>query len=170
MSLIKINAGSKSFHEISLFNNLNLQIDKGDRLAIIGANGSGKTTLCKIILGELELDSGEKTIAKGLFCSYLSQNVNDKIHDEKMLAWQDEQWLNSYAILKEAEEKLSLLDTFQNETDKKLIENNYQNALYNFEHAGGYNLKEKMAAIISNLSLPQNILEQEFVKCSVGKK
>ena len=49
---------SKSFDEGPLFENLDLTIEAGSRVAIIGPNGSGKTTLARCLLQELESDSG----------------------------------------------------------------------------------------------------------------
>lgn len=61
--MLKINSISKGFNkgtinETNIFNNFNLEINKGDFITIVGSNGAGKSTLLNIISGELELDSG----------------------------------------------------------------------------------------------------------------
>ena len=58
-NLINLKNISKSFGDKCLVKHLNLLIQKGDRLGILGDNGTGKTTLVKMILGELEPDAGE---------------------------------------------------------------------------------------------------------------
>lgn len=58
-SVVKIRKASMAFGEKTLWKNLNLDIKKGEFIAIIGANGSGKTVLLKTILGQLEPSSGE---------------------------------------------------------------------------------------------------------------
>jgi ATP-binding cassette subfamily F protein uup len=49
---------SKSFGERTIVNNLTLRVLRGDRLGIVGPNGAGKSTLLKLLLGQLEPDSG----------------------------------------------------------------------------------------------------------------
>ncbi|MBR6352464.1 MAG: ABC-F family ATP-binding cassette domain-containing protein, partial [Firmicutes bacterium] len=56
--VLMIKGLKKSFDGRPLFENLDLHLKSGDRVAIIGANGIGKTTLLRIILGKLEADSG----------------------------------------------------------------------------------------------------------------
>lgn len=61
--MLNIKSINKSFNkgtvnETSIFNNFNLDINKGDFITIVGSNGAGKSTLLNIISGALELDSG----------------------------------------------------------------------------------------------------------------
>jgi len=67
---------NKSFGEKVLFQNLNLSISKGDKIALVAKNGSGKTTLLKVIAGE-EAPEGENSkihFAKGIKIAYLRQD------------------------------------------------------------------------------------------------
>ncbi|MFA9199618.1 MAG: ATP-binding cassette domain-containing protein, partial [Cypionkella sp.] len=57
---------SKSFGDRRIIRNLNLRIQRGDRIGVVGANGTGKTTLLKLLTGELAPDSGTVTVAKTL--------------------------------------------------------------------------------------------------------
>ena len=65
----------KSFGSRLLFNNINLLIKKGDRVALLGNNGTGKTTLLKIILGELQADSGTVKMGPSIIPAYLPQII-----------------------------------------------------------------------------------------------
>ena len=49
------------------------QVERGDRLAVVGPNGAGKTTLVKLLLGELEPDSGSVKLGTGLEIAYVDQ-------------------------------------------------------------------------------------------------
>lgn len=49
---------SKSFDNTTLFENLNIDIKRGDKTAIVGPNGIGKSTLLKILLGKAQKSSG----------------------------------------------------------------------------------------------------------------
>ena len=56
--MLSLNNINKSFNKAKVIDDLSLEINRGDRVAILGANGSGKSTLLKIILGLLTPDSG----------------------------------------------------------------------------------------------------------------
>ena len=62
------------FGKKEIFNNLNLNIHRGDLIALVGKNGVGKTTLMKIIFGTQDLDNGELWSYPNLQVSYFSQN------------------------------------------------------------------------------------------------
>jgi ABC transport system ATP-binding/permease protein len=68
---------TKSFQtpegELPIVRDLNLRVMRGDRLGLIGPNGAGKTTLLKLILGQLDPDSGSLRLAKNLTITYLDQ-------------------------------------------------------------------------------------------------
>ncbi len=64
---------SKAFGARVLINGFSTRIQRGDRLAIVGPNGAGKTTLVKILLGEIEPDSGSVKLGTGLEIAYVDQ-------------------------------------------------------------------------------------------------
>ncbi len=60
---------------IPLFSNLNLSIEKSDRIGLIAANGRGKSTLLSAIAGEVDPTSGEITTTRGLRIALVPQDV-----------------------------------------------------------------------------------------------
>ncbi|OAA93492.1 ABC-F family ATP-binding cassette domain-containing protein [Clostridium coskatii] len=80
---------SKSFDKKLLFKNLNFDIKKGEKTALIGENGRGKTTLFKIILGKLEQDDGLCKLGKNVLVGYYDQEQSD-LNIEKTII--DEVW------------------------------------------------------------------------------
>lgn len=64
---------SKSFGGKNIFQNVDIDIKKGERVFLIGDNGCGKTTLFKIIMGEYASDSGTITFGENLFKGYFEQ-------------------------------------------------------------------------------------------------
>ena len=56
-----------------LFSGVNMDIKKGDRICMVGPNGVGKTTLLKIVLGELDPDSGWLKLGQNVVCGYYDQ-------------------------------------------------------------------------------------------------
>jgi len=87
--LIKITDLSKSIRRSELFNRANLQINREDKIALIGKNGSGKTTFLKMLVGLDDDYDGEIDRAAGLKIGYLTQDLfwKDKTHTlrEEML-------------------------------------------------------------------------------------
>lgn len=75
---------SKSFDEKHLFSNINFEIKRGERVAIIGDNGTGKTTLLKIITGLLSPDTGEVIYGSNVSIAYYDQE-HQVLHMDKTL-------------------------------------------------------------------------------------
>jgi ATP-binding cassette subfamily F protein uup len=75
MALISLRDITLAFGGPPLFNGINLQIEAGDRLCLMGRNGSGKSTLLKLIGGELTPESGEIQRQQGLKVAQLTQDV-----------------------------------------------------------------------------------------------
>lgn len=72
--VLTISGLSKSFDDITLFDNINIEIKRGERVALIGNNGTGKTTILKLINGIIEPDSGS---------IYLGAKVNIGYYDQE---------------------------------------------------------------------------------------
>lgn len=79
MSLISIKEISLAFGGPLIFDALSLQLEPGERVALIGRNGVGKTTLMRVIAGEVEIDTGELTYQKGVQVTYLPQEVSKDV-------------------------------------------------------------------------------------------
>ena len=75
---------SKGFGQRKLFENVNLEVAGGERIALIGDNGTGKSTLLKIILGEETADSGKLKMGPTVKTGYLPQHVHFS-HPERTL-------------------------------------------------------------------------------------
>jgi len=76
---------SKSFDKRLVFKNINLKINRGDKIAFVGPNGAGKTTLSKIIANELQPTFGQNIIGHNVFKSYYSQDVADQLDKEQTI-------------------------------------------------------------------------------------
>ena len=76
MNYLSIEELTKSFGIRTLFENLTMGIDKGQKVALIAKNGAGKSTFLKILSGEEQYDSGRVIFRKGIKVGILSQNPN----------------------------------------------------------------------------------------------
>ena len=75
MALLSMRDVSVGFGGALVLENISLQIDRGERLGLVGRNGVGKSTLLKIIAGELEPDAGLVIRERGVRVAYLVQEV-----------------------------------------------------------------------------------------------
>lgn len=80
---------SKSFGEKLLFSNLDIDVKKGEKTAIIGENGRGKTTLFKIMLNELKPDTGHSILGRNVFIGYYDQEQSNLDPNKTVI---DEVW------------------------------------------------------------------------------
>jgi len=80
---------SKRFGDNLLFENLNLDIKRSEKIALIGENGRGKTTLFRIIMDKLTSDTGIKILGKNVFVGYYDQEQSN-LNPEKTII--DEVW------------------------------------------------------------------------------
>jgi ATPase subunit of ABC transporter with duplicated ATPase domains len=83
---------SKAYEDEVIYKDLNLKIEKGDKIALIGPNGIGKTTLCEIIMENLKPDNGEVKMGVTVQPSYFPQNTTDVITGEQNLY----EWLQAF--------------------------------------------------------------------------
>jgi ATP-binding cassette subfamily F protein uup len=77
LSLQDVNIG---FGRPLLIERANLQIERGEKVCLLGRNGTGKSTLLKLINGDLLPDSGEIVRQKGMHTAYLSQEIPRELH------------------------------------------------------------------------------------------
>ena len=82
--VLTIRGLSKSFDNLSLFKDVDIDIKRGERVAVIGNNGTGKTTLLKIINNMLPADSGEIHLGSKVHIGYYDQE-HQVLHMEKTL-------------------------------------------------------------------------------------
>ncbi len=76
MALISIQEATLKFSGPLIFDRLNLQLEPGERVALLGRNGAGKTTLMKVMASQLELDGGQINFQKGIQVTLLPQEVS----------------------------------------------------------------------------------------------
>lgn len=89
----KIEQLKKSFNDHLLFEKLNLEVHRGDKIAIMGVNGKGKSTFLKILTEQIQQDDGQVTWGSEIRLSYFSQDHHEELnHSASAL-----QWLNDLA-------------------------------------------------------------------------
>ena len=127
---------SKNFAKQELFKNLNLKLNSGNRLGLVGRNGSGKSTLFKLILGEESADSGDVIIPKNYKIGTLKQHLEfseSTLREEAALALEDEMKYDVYRV----EKILFGLGFNQEDLDKDPL-----------SFSGGYQIRINLAKLL----------------------
>jgi ATP-binding cassette subfamily F protein 3 len=73
----------KTYGELEILNDINLKLDRGDRIAFVGQNGQGKTTLARMLVNDLTATSGDINLGHNIEIGYYAQNQTEAL-DSKM--------------------------------------------------------------------------------------
>jgi ATP-binding cassette, subfamily F, member 3 len=76
---------TKSYAENTIYRGLNLTLNRGDRVALVGPNGTGKTTLLKILAGELPFEEGSRTLGANVSTAYFAQYYIELLNPENTI-------------------------------------------------------------------------------------
>lgn len=78
-SVAMLEKANKAYGDISIFENFDFEITRGEHMAIVGPNGAGKSTFCRLITGQEAPDSGTYTLGHKAAVSFFSQNHADEL-------------------------------------------------------------------------------------------
>jgi ATP-binding cassette subfamily F protein 3 len=106
--MMKLGSISKSYGNNPIFTDISLQIERGDRIALLGVNGSGKSTLARIIAGTEPFQDGTRTPGHNIAISYYAQNMAEELDNQKTVL----RTLDDAAPLTSPEELRTLLGCF----------------------------------------------------------
>lgn len=81
--VLKAKGLSKAYGELQVLQNVNFEIERGERVAVVGANGVGKSTLLKILVDSLTADTGEFTWGHEVHLGYFPQDHHEALGDGK---------------------------------------------------------------------------------------
>lgn len=90
----KIQDLKKTYQDKQLFSDLNFEIHRGDKIAVLGVNGKGKSTLLKLLLDVVEKDEGSIAWGSEVRVSYFSQDHHELLNESVSVL----QWLNDVAV------------------------------------------------------------------------
>ncbi|MBR1691604.1 MAG: ABC-F family ATP-binding cassette domain-containing protein [Lachnospiraceae bacterium] len=159
---------SKAFTGQQILSDVSFHIEDYDKVALIGINGAGKSTLIKIIIGELDADSGVVAIAKDKTIGYLSQHQDltseNSIYEELLLVKQD--------ILNMEDEIRSLEKQMHELSGDALSQcmQRYSNLTHQFELADGYAYKSELTGVLKGLGFPEEEFDKKVSTLSGGQK
>ena len=167
MIILQANKIERSFAGEVLFDNINLQVDERDRIALVGKNGAGKSTLLKILVGEEEPTSGEINKKKDISLSYLAQDSRfeseNTIYDEMIHVFDD---------LRRTEKQLRQMELEMGEksgADLDKLMSDYDRLSENFRQAGGFTYEADIRAILNGFKFDESMWQMKIAELSGGQ-
>lgn len=167
MIILQANKIERSFAGEVLFDNITLQVDERDRIALVGKNGAGKSTLLKILVGEEEPTSGEINKKKDISLSYLAQDSrfesDNTIYDEMLHVFDD---------LRRTEKQLRQMELEMGEKsgeDLNKLMSDYDRLSENFRQAGGFTYEADIRAILNGFKFDESMWQMKIAELSGGQ-
>lgn len=158
----------KSFGATKIFSNVNFEVQRMERVGLIGRNGTGKTTVFKIIAGIEKQDNGSIFIRKNSTLGYLDQ-IPIYPNEYKVIDVLNIAFKTQYEISKQLKKiELDMAGFAGEKLEYALRKYGELNELY--EAKGGYDIEEKMSKVCAGLKFNQKYLNTEFVRLSGGEK
>ena len=167
MIILQANKIERSFAGEVLFDNISLQVDERDRIALVGKNGAGKSTLLKILVGEEEPTSGEINKKRDLSLSYLAQDSrfesSNTIYDEMLHVFDD---------LHKTEKTLRQMELAMGEktgADLEKLMQDYDRLSEEFRQAGGFTYEADIRAILNGFKFDESMWQMKIEELSGGQ-
>ena len=167
MIILQANKIERSFAGEVLFDNISLQVDERDRIALVGKNGAGKSTLLKILVGEEEPTSGEINKTRDLSLSYLAQDSrfesSNTIYDEMLHVFDD---------LRKTEKTLRQMELEMGEktgADLEKLMQDYDRLSEEFRQAGGFTYEADIRAILNGFKFDESMWQMKIEELSGGQ-
>ena len=167
MIILQANKIERSFAGEVLFDNISLQVDERDRIALVGKNGAGKSTLLKILVGEEEPTSGEINKKRDLSLSYLAQDSrfesSNTIYDEM---------LHVFDNLRKTEKTLRQMEFEMGEktgADLEKLMQDYDRLSEEFRQAGGFTYEADIRAILNGFKFDESMWQMKIEELSGGQ-
>jgi ATP-binding cassette, subfamily F, member 3 len=131
-----------------LFEDVSLQVNRGDRIGLVGPNGAGKSTLFSLLLGDTSPDTGTIAIEKNATIGFLPQETaaaGDETVLELALAVSPE-LVQAQKVIKHHESE------HEREQERKADDAAYHRALHVFDEHGGWELEPKAKRVLTGLA------------------
>ncbi len=162
MALITLRAVSLGFGGPALLEHLDLKIERGERLCLVGRNGTGKSTLMKLIAGELKADEGEIVFKQGIRITRLTQEVPRDLSGTIFDVVAD----GLGEVGKLLAEFHHISHELANDCSDQMMKR-FEQVQHKLEASGGWEVDQKVTATLSRMQLDP---EMEFSELSGGLK
>jgi len=162
MALVSLQGITVSFGGPPLLEGVDLSIDRGERVCLVGRNGTGKSTIMRLIIGEVKPDGGKIVFQQNVRITLLTQEVPQKlfgsVFDVVSSAFGEQGKL--LAQYHHVSARLA-----HDQSEKLMAE--LEDVQHKFEAAGGWQMQQRVEEILTRLQLPE---DTEFSELSGGLK
>lgn len=141
------------------------QIERGERIGLVGSNGAGKSTVLRMITGAYNIDAGVINKPKDVTIGFFNQDLLSFSTDNSILSVGMQAFERAHEIEKEMAGILAELESKPD--DAKLLDD-YSHALHDFEVAGGYEMEHRTAEVLEGLGFSTADLQKPYNQFSGG--
>lgn len=159
---------SKTFIDNQVLQNISFHIEDYEKAAIVGVNGAGKTTLLRIIVGQMQPDSGLVTFAKDKTFGYLAQN--DAVDTTRTIY---EELLSVKQELVEMEQQIRDAEEAMHHTEGDALEalmKRYSDLTHAFEIGDGYAYRSELVGVLKGLGFTEDEFNKSVSTLSGGQR
>ena len=166
--ILQVSNINKYFNDNHILKDVSFHMNEYDKTALVGINGSGKTTLIRIIMNELDKDSGNISLNKGISVGYLPQNAiidsDATIYEEVLKV--EEALMSDEQTLRDMEKEMG--DVKGRELEA-LMED-YHKLEEAFDRAGGYRIASDISGTLKGLGFSEDEFNKPVNTLSGGQK
>lgn len=167
MIILQGNKIERSFSGDVLFQNISIQVDERDRIALVGPNGAGKSTLLKILVGEETPTNGEINKKKELTLSYLAQD--SRFESDKTIY---QEMLKVFDDLRADERRLRQMEMDManlSGSDLEQLMAEYDKLSERFRLRNGFSYESDIKAILNGFKFDESMWDMAISELSGGQ-
>lgn len=144
---------TKNFGTTPVFEKIDLTINPGDKIGLVGHNGCGKSTLLRLLTGEEGVNGGTIARQKGLVIGYVPQKLIQKNCSV------EEYLLNSFPEIESLAKEMRRVEALMADPDNDLerLLSHYGRLQSDYEAAGGYTLADRISGTLKGLGLEDKL-------------
>ena len=158
----------KSFDGNLIFKNLSFSVQDGDKVAVVGLNGAGKSTLFRILLNQIDCDSGEFYMGKNPRIGWMPQTIDELNLPKDVIVYD---FLRSGRPLAEIEQRMA--EIYSKMADGDESEDLLQQlgvCQSEFEYWDGYSAESELETMIDQMGIDRQNLNKKLGELSGGQK
>ena len=168
MSTIKAINLSKSFGIETVFTDVNIILERGDKIGLIGANGAGKSTFMRCLLGLEENDGGRVVLTPNTSISYVEQDM--VFGDQTFYELLRSAWSDIIALQAELSALEQAIAVEKNAAQREKLMSGYGQARERFERGGGYEYENLIRRVAIGLGFEEMDWDRPLSSFSGGQK
>lgn len=169
MALAEVKNIEKAYAGRAVLKGISFDLQKGERIGLVGPNGSGKTTLLKILAGVEQADHGEVNVAKACKLAYVSQiprlDPEETLHHQVSLVFEE-----VHEIERQLHQAAEDLAKYPEGPEHEAAIERYTRFETEFNHMQGYDIARRVDAVLHELGFSEADMEKPIKMLSGGQK